>query len=135
MKSIEEIVQVTGGWDRLRSRPLKIEVEGFLPLCIEVIGKGPRGGMLVSIAHYFLQNGDLMADPDLTIEAQADGTWLPVAYQQDGLGIYQEAVFLDGDKVIVQQKLVNDLLAFMRLWDRNINEQGFIAAARRLRGG
>ena len=43
MKSIEEIIEITGGWDRLRSHPLSIEVGGFVPLHIEIIGGGPRG--------------------------------------------------------------------------------------------
>jgi hypothetical protein len=131
MDSIREIITLFGGMDRLRERSIRIEVEGFMPLCIEYVGEGPRGGILVSIAHYYLQNGDLMADPDLSVEVQPSGEWLPVAYQQDGLGIYQEAVYLERDKVIERQRLVNDLLVFMQMWDENIKEQGYVEAARR----
>jgi len=131
MESIREIIALFGGVDLLRKAAIRVEVEGFMPLCIEYVGVGPRGGTLISVAHYYLQQGDLMADPDLTIEVLTEGDWSPVAYQQDNLGIYQEAVSLDGGKMVERRRLVNDLLAFMRVWDENIKEQGFIEAARR----
>jgi hypothetical protein len=105
MESVREIIALFGGMDSLRERSIRVEVEGMMPLVIEYVGEGPRSGTLVSVAHYFVQNGDLMADPDLTVEVQNSGEWLPVAYQQDGLGIYQEAVYLEGDKVMEQQSL------------------------------
>lgn len=131
MESVREIIALFGGMEHLQKAAIRVEVEGLMPLCIEYVGDGPRGGTLISVAHYFVQHGDLMADPDLIVEVQNNGEWLPVAYQQDGLGIYQEAVYLEGDKVMEQSRLVNDLLAFMQMWDRNIKEQGFVEAARR----
>jgi hypothetical protein len=131
MKSVEEIIEARGGWDRLMSHPVKVEVgEGFMPLCIEHIGPGPRGGLLVSIAHYYEQHGDLMADPDLVVEViRQTGEWLPVSFRQDNLGIYQETVTVEGDGLVVRSKLVDDLRQFMRIWDQALREQGFVAAA------
>jgi hypothetical protein len=61
----------------------------------------------------------------------AGGDFLPVSLTQDNLGIYQEAVFQDeAGKVMVRPRLVKELAAFMRQWDRNLKEQGFIEAAR-----
>jgi hypothetical protein len=132
VNSIAEIIEVTGGWDRLRERPLRIEVEGFMPLSIEVIGTGPRGGTALSIMHWFIQNGDVMRDPDLIVEILPQvKQWLSVSYRQDSLGLYQEAVYAEGDGVVVRSRLVDDLVQFMRLWDRNLREQGFVEAARR----
>jgi len=48
----------------------------FLPAVIEKIG--PER---FSVAHYFLQYGDLVADPDLEFVRQ-DGAWFPVAVTQ-----------------------------------------------------
>jgi hypothetical protein len=131
MKSIEEIIEARGGWDRLMSHPVKVEAgEGYMPLCIEYVGPGPRGGLLVSIAHYYEQQGDLMADPDLVVEiVRQTGEWLPVSFQQDNLGIYQEAVTVEGDGLVLRSKLVDDLQQFMRIWDSALREQGFVAAA------
>ena len=54
MKSIEEIVQVTGGWERLRSRPLKLVVAGFMPLCLEIVGQG-AARRLTAVDHALLR--------------------------------------------------------------------------------
>jgi hypothetical protein len=134
MKSIEEIVQVTGGWDHLRNHPLKIEVKGFMPLCIEAIGPGPRGGLLISVMHFYLQNGDVMRDPDVEVEV-LPGTedWLPVSYRQDNLGIFRQAVTTEGGVVRFNHGLVADVKRFLEVWDRNLREQGFVEAARRMR--
>jgi len=107
-------------------------VPGFMPLCIEYVGFGPRGGMLVSVMHWYEQNGDVMRDPDLVTEYLPEtGEWCPVSYQQDSMGLYQEAVTLQEDgSVTVDERLVRDLKRFMDLWDRNIRDQGFLEAAR-----
>jgi hypothetical protein len=133
MNSIRDIVEARGGWDRLvEGHPVRVEAEGFLPLVIEYQGEGPRGGTLVSIAHYYEQNGDLLADPELVVEVLFPaGWWMPVSYQQDNLGIYREAVSVEGDGLIVHSKLVDDLQEFMRAWDHNLREQGFVDKARK----
>jgi hypothetical protein len=133
MKSIEQIIEAKGGWQHLEDHPIKVEVEGFMPLCIEYVGVGPRGGVLVSVMHYFVQNSDAMRDPDLVFEyLPGSGEWCPVSYQQDSMGLYQEAVALQEDgSVIVDERLVRDLQRFMDQWDRNIRDQGFVEAARK----
>jgi hypothetical protein len=133
VESVREIIEARGGWDRLKDHPIKVEAgEGFMPLCIEYVGVGPRGGLLVSIAHYHEQHGDQMADPDLVVEVipQA-GRWMPVSFQQDNLGLYREAVSVEGEGLVVRSKVVDDLQEFMRAWDRNLREQGFVDAARK----
>jgi hypothetical protein len=135
MRSVWEIVQITGGWHRLRSHPLRIEVEGYLPLCVEAIGRGPRGGLLISVMHFYLQNGDVMRDPDVEVEVMPDtDDWLPVSYRQDNLGIFSEAVSTEDGVVRFNHALVADLKRFLGLWDRNLREQGFVEAADRMRG-
>jgi hypothetical protein len=133
MKSIEQIIEAKGGWQHLEANPIKLEVEGFMPLCLEFIGVGPRGGKLVSVMHYYIQHGDAVRDPDLVFEyLPGTGEWCPVSYQQDSMGIYEEAVIPQEDgSVIVDERLVRDLEQFMALWDRNIREQGFLEAARK----
>jgi hypothetical protein len=133
VKSVEEIIEATGGWERLRRRPLKIEVEGYMPLHVEIIGRGPRGATLLSIMHTYVQNGDVMRDPDVEVEVVpgSDEEWLPVSYRQDGLGIFQEAVSTEGGVVRYNHPQVVDVKRFLGMWDRNIRDQGFVEAARR----
>ena len=133
MKNLKQIIEILGGFERLKQEPIQITVEGFMPLNIEYVGKGPRGGLLVSIMHYYTQHGDLMRDPDLVVEViAASDEWLPVSYQQDSMGLYQEAVSVEETGLVVWWKLVEDLKRFMQLWDRNLGEQGFVEAARSL---
>ena len=48
----------------------------FMPAVIEKVGPARY-----SVAHYFEQNGDLVADPDLEF-VRHDGAWFPVAITQ-----------------------------------------------------
>jgi hypothetical protein len=47
----------------------RIDNPPYMPLCIEVIGPN-----LISIAHYGLQNGDLMADPEMVFSMGVGST-------------------------------------------------------------
>src|SRR5262249_18087788 len=121
--------------DRLRQRPITVEVGGFMRLGSEHGGRGPRGGVLVSVPHYFEQAGDLMRDPEVLFEVLPhDGGWYPVSYTQDNLGIHHEAVRWSGDTLITDSTLALNIAAFARQWSANLDAQGFVAAARRLAG-
>ena len=103
-------------------------------LVIEYIGTGPRKLPLISVAHYGEQNGDAMRDPDMTFEVADDSItgrwrWLPVTFRDDYAGIDQEAIFTDETgRVLIRPRLVTELVAFSRTWDRNIKAQGFADA-------
>jgi hypothetical protein len=112
-----------------RQHGYRLESPGFMRLVIEHIGAGPRGGELVSVAHYGEQNGDPMRDPEIVFEVMA-GTWNPVSIQQDYMGSFREAVFVGEDgKVSLRPALVRDIAAFARVWDHNLKLQGFVEAA------
>jgi len=130
MQTITKIIErLRGDLEGLRDNPIKIIIPGFDRLCIEhLIVEGPRGLPMISIAHYYEQNGDLMADPDLTVEIDDAGEFHPVAYQQDNMGLYQEACFRQEGKTMIRPRLVRDLKSFMRTWNRNLKDQGFADA-------
>ena len=134
MKTVQAIIDLFGGIAKLRNNPIKLEVEGFMPLSIEFIGTGPRGLPLLSVMHFYEQHGDLMRDPDLECEVDSDGKWYPVSYRQDSQAMMQEAVLIDSEtgNVKVRPKLVKDLKRFMKIWDQNLNEQGFLEKAREM---
>jgi hypothetical protein len=156
MKSIRDIIDLFGGMKKLHEAAIRVEVSPYLPLSIEYVGYGPRGGALIAVAHRYVLNGDLMNDPEIVFEITSaesrrahplaqlegdhplippEGEWTPITYEQHDLGLYQEAIFLDGDKVTVRPKLLKDLQSFVRLWDQNLKAQGFVEAARRQLGG
>ena len=144
MKNVARIIEIHGGLAALRSKAIRIEppCPGFMRLCIEHVGTGPRDMPLISVAHYFEQDGDLMADPDLVFEVNPDedgplswkaGEWGPVSFTQHLTGTYQEAVLLRDGKVMVAPRLVASLKSFARMWDRNVKAQGYVAAFERQR--
>jgi hypothetical protein len=131
MRIVQKIIDTLGGMAALKSRPTRLEVPGFMRLVIEHVGRGPRGGELVSVAHYGEQNGDPMRDPEIVFEVAA-GEGHPVSIQQDYLGNYREAVSVAEDgRVSVHRAEVLDIHSFARVWDRNLKRQGFVDAATR----
>jgi hypothetical protein len=129
MKNVQRIIEARG--HKLDgSEPefhIAIENPPYMRLVIEGIGCAPDGRQLVSVAHYYEQNGDLMRDPEMVFLANP---WFPVSFQQDGgIPLCQEAVIFDGARVLTRPKLFKQLKSFARTWNRNIGEQGFVKAA------
>lgn len=131
MEAVSEIITKFGGLDALKGDGYYIRLENppYMRLVIEEVGPGvadPKND-LISVAHYYEQNGDAMRDPEIVYEVGDDlREWTPVTYQQDSLGIYQEAVFKDETGLKVNPELVGSITSFSRTWDRNIREQGFL---------
>lgn len=101
-------------------------------LVIEDIGQGPRGHQAISVAHYFVQNGDLCQDPEVAFELVPQGegvSYEPFMFQQAIPPIYQE-VFATGAE---NARLKRQLTTFAHKWDRNIGAQGFVTAAAKQR--
>ena len=94
----------------------------FMAACVEIIGKTDLGP-LVSITHYYIQNGDMMSDPDVVFVIGADQHVYPISYRQDGLGIYLESAIIEDGQWKVRTKMQADLCDFCNQWMRNINEQ------------
>ena len=94
----------------------------FMAVCVEIIGRSGLGP-LVSIAHYYEQNGDLMRDPDVVFLIGADQHVYPISYRQDGLGIDQEAAVVEDGKWKVRTRMQADIAKFCNDWFQNIQEQ------------
>jgi hypothetical protein len=126
MKIISQILSLFPTEDFIR-----IECEGFMKLVIERIGVGPRNLPLISVAHYYIQNGDAMCDPEMTFEVEGANLW-PITFRQDGgFPLYQEAVFKnDEGSTMVRPRLIKQLQSFARTWNSNLREQGFLKAAK-----
>jgi hypothetical protein len=135
MQNVLKIINLFGGLEKLRHLRIEGQSKSLMPLVIERIGTGPRGLPLVSVAHYHTQNGDAMTDPEITFEIGADptATWLPVTFQQDNLGIYQEAVRVRGGQVYMNDTLVRSISSFAHTtWDPNVGAQGYVETAARM---
>jgi len=108
----------------------KVVNEPYMPLSMDVLNDN-QYGRVISIAHNFIQNGDVMADPDMQILVSfKKQTAQAMTFQNDGLGIYQECLFFEYGKLLVRLKLLKDLNRFLDSWTENLIEQGFADAAK-----
>lgn len=94
---------------------LKFKKDHFDDLIMEKIGEKEY-----RIAHYYVQNGDLMRDPQITFRVKEDQREVCIlSYAQDNLGIYQETADRSKEET-------EELLAFFDQWLISIREQGFV---------
>jgi len=103
----------------------------FMPLVVEKINSDPdfmgNAVDVISLAHYYEQNGDLMVDPEMLFfyyKKEEHAVVIPALYQQDNLGIYQESIFRGSDEQWkIYTKLQHGHTTFANMWLRNIKEQ------------
>ena len=100
----------------------KINTSSSMPVSVELVGEISGYGNVISIAHYGEQNGDLMADPEMTFIIQSD--YYPISFRNDYLAISQEVFrFKDGKPTHIKPELQSDLTTFANTWMRNIQDQ------------
>ena len=91
---------------------------GFMPLTIEQVGDN-----FIAISHYYEQNGDAMADPDMEFAYDNDRKTLQArTYQQDALQRYDEVHGDDG----YNEELEEELNLFAHEWFQTIEKQGYV---------
>ena len=107
---------------------LKLEQEGYDRLVLE--RNEPH---VISLSHYFVQNGDLMSNPDMTflIKPTLDNTRLlifPLSYTLSSSGIYREAAELSHDCSSIKSanlSVMNNLADIANTWISNIKAQSW----------
>lgn len=116
MNTIQEILRHYG-YDAVSDVPvgehIKLEIDGFEDLVIE-----KTGHMTISVAQYYEQRGDLMADPDIVFRVIGDD-WIPIEYTNHGLSQYRYS-----------ESGLPHLAGLVKTWDKNLKAQGFVEAAR-----
>ena len=96
----------------------KYESEGFEPLVAEMEGD------ILTIAHTYVQNGDLMWDPRIDFKVDYENKKVtPISYENSGTGMYEE---YDIENLTPETaEKINDLLEFTDMWLDNIEAQGY----------
>ncbi len=110
-----------------RESHLRLEMPGFDRLVIEKIGQH-----LVSVAHYYELNGDLIAEPDVVFFTGYTG-WVPIEITQS-LGGTRRLARLDEqgcDITHLNIRAQKDLALFTEQWARNISGQGWLEDVKR----
>jgi hypothetical protein len=100
---------------------LRLDMPHFDRLVIEKIA--PKQ---ISVAHYFEQNGDLVADPDIVFFLD-DAGWIPIGITQ--VFGYQRVAFLRPDGTRMIAALPDDQLAvaiFADDWAANLEAQNWL---------
>jgi uncharacterized protein YqiB (DUF1249 family) len=93
--------------------------EGYMDLVVETMGFEFKGGKVISMAHYYEQNGDLVSDPEMQVIVYVDGSIEAFSYQDQR--VYQE-VYVDENRYYTQlKKSMND---FLIIWTNNLIAQG-----------
>lgn len=122
MKSaIEQILISLGQLDAFAQSKhfaLKIQNEPFMPLSIE------KHDNIITVTHYYEQNGDLIPDPDMEFVDFGQNDWTPVAIQH-ATGHYFRAGENIGGTWRFNSKTMHFLQSFSKLWARNLLDQGF----------
>ena len=93
---------------------------GCMPVIVEWVGDCKLGDIF-SIAHYYEENSDLMADPEMTFLKAEDGRYYPLSIKMDGLGVYREGVvWVDGEPRYINPREQKDQAVFAGTWMENI---------------
>ncbi|MEO8901159.1 MAG: hypothetical protein ABI488_05750 [Polyangiaceae bacterium] len=93
----------------------------FMPAHVELVGRNEHG-VVFSVAHYYQANGDLVADPEMELLRDQDGSWYPVSITMT-LGRKQALLLGEGGKARVDEKEYRAELRFLSVWMKNIKSQ------------
>jgi uncharacterized protein YqiB (DUF1249 family) len=98
---------------------MKFESPGLMDLSVDRLTNNT-----LSLAHNGVQNGDLMADPDVEVRINQEGRMAEgLTFQNDYLGIYH-VVYPEPGKY--RPKLKKDLNEFLNDWLTNMIEAGYV---------
>ena len=103
---------------------IKLKSGIFMDLNIDHLShKDDENSIVISLAHNFIQNGDVMADPDMEIKIIPSMKMVEaLTFQQDSTGTYQQVYLEDGR---FYPTLKKDLNNFLNSWLKNLLQQGF----------
>lgn len=116
---IENILKEHGLLDAFqnsKSFHVRLLNEPYMPLVIE------RHDEMISVAHYFEQNGDLIADPDVELHHPS---WFPTGITQHPFGYRSKFRTING-KEYISRSFHKEVSGFLSLWAKNLNGQGWI---------
>lgn len=100
----------------------KSKVPGMMDFNLEWLYTEEEGVFHMAMSHYYIQNGDMVADPDMRILVNVNEQFVRVLAYQDAFG-YQE-VFEDMfDRNKINLKLSKSLNSFLKTWLINLNNQ------------
>jgi len=98
---------------------VKFTQPSFDPLVIE------RHGEQVVVGHYFIQNGDVMADPEIVFDY---ATWTPLELTQHPMGVYRSKFHYRDGVQYVDTRFDAAVRSLVQLWATNLENQAWTSA-------
>lgn len=120
---ITEIAQRHGCDLSYDQAELRLDMVNFDRLVIARVGPNQ-----ISVAHYFEQAGDLVADPKIVFFTGDPAGWMPIAISQVMTGRRAVAWLTDDGTTIdrVQPEAQADVAHFANIWAKNIRAQRWL---------
>ena len=121
-KAIGKVLKAHNQLDRFQSDQdfyLRLDQPNYDRLVIA------RHGEIITVGHYFEQNGDLMADPEVELHYP---DWTPVAITQLLVGWREKFIEYEG-QTLVDKNFHRQVAPFLVMWGRNIDAQGWTTRA------
>ena len=105
---------------------LKLKSDGLMDLNLDMLYE-ENGKYIIAIAHNYIQNGDVMADPDMEIRIIPSMKMAEaLSFRQDGGIPINQHVYEEVDgKTMVYPMIKKELNTFLSGWLLNIKNQGF----------
>lgn len=104
---------------------VSLSSEGYMDLHVDRCQhKSNSHRQVIAIAHNYIQNGDVVPDPDMEIAIYYDRK-MAEALTFQNVYIYQEVYFENDGKTFVYPKLKRQLNDFLNQWLDNLKLQGF----------
>ena len=117
------MIQVLGN-EFWKNESLKLTSDGYMPLCYDTLYNNDLG-VVVGLMHTYVQNGDIMRDPDMEIvlkfHAHGEHEALPMYYRNDGMGVFRKTTLEDGTICWPEMEDQSD---FLEMWLKNLISQG-----------
>ena len=105
---------------------LKLKSDGFMDLNLDMLFE-EDDKYTIAMAHNYIQNGDVMADPDMEIRIIPSMKMAEaLSFRQDGGIPINQHVYEEVDgKTMVYPRIKKELNTFLSGWLLNIKNQGF----------
>lgn len=105
----------------------------FMPVSFELLYSDLMGKTQVNVyamAHYYEQNGDLIADPDMTFAVDQNNPYFIVPMSFQDYRTYEASIVNDSDGIKIRMKMQADHTKFANQWLANIKSQQGLKAVK-----
>jgi hypothetical protein len=142
MRTVQEIVNKSGGFSRLKQAEIRIENEPHMPLVIQYLDKsGFNDCDYLRVSQLETIDGTFVRDTEICIECDADGTnWKPVYWNSDitRKKIYVYTAFeVDDNRCwnLIDMDAMRDLKKLADVWDEDLAALEYLKATPENRQG